>query len=413
MIGKKYIVICLCSVLYGGVKAQNNQLQYYIDRALQNSPLLKDIQNQVALNRYDSLLIKAAIKPQVTGSSFNSYSPLIKGYGYDAAITNGGNFNALVGVNKQLPDKKSLATRFQDLQLQSRSLNNSAKINEQDLKRNIIAQYITAFGSLQQLNFNKEVIQLLSKEEVILKKLTQGNVYKQSDYLAFLVTLQQQVLFVKQLNIQYRNDLATLNYLSGITDTSTVMLLNPGLNTSTLPVIPQTAVFRQFEIDSLKFINNKKLVDINYRPKLNLFADAGFNSTLAYSPYKNFGTSVGISLVVPIYDGKQRKLQYSKIDIAEKTRANYQSFFITQYQQQIAQLMQQLVATDELITDINNQLKYTQSLIDVNGKLLEAGEVRVADYILAINNYINAKNLITQNTISRLLIINQLNYWNK
>ena len=319
----------------------------------------------------------------------------------------------MVGVNKLLPNKKNIATQFENIQLQNQSIGNTAQITEQDLKRSIITQYITAAGSLQQLNVNKEISLLLGKEEAILKKLTQSNVYKQSDYLSFLVTLQQQDLLVKQLSIQYKNDLATLNYLSGIKDTSTVILQNPDISLKPLPGIRQSVFFKQFEIDSLKLGNSKKLIDNNYRPKINLYADAGFNSTLAYSAYKNFGTSFGASLIVPIYDGKQKKLQYSKIDIAEKTRTNYQSFFSSQYQQQIAQLTQQLAATNDLITDINNQLKYTQSLIDVNGKLLGAGEVRVTDYIIALNNYINAKNLITQNNISRLQIINQLNYWNR
>jgi len=37
----------------------------------------------------------------------------------------------------------------------------------------------------------------------------------------------------------------------------------------------------------------------------------------------------------------------------------------------------------------------------------------MTDYILALNNYITAKNLVVQNMIARLQIINQLNYWNK
>ena len=109
----------------------------------------------------------------------------------------------------------------------------------------------------------------------------------------------------------------------------------------------------------------------------------------------------------------QKKLQYSKIAIAEKTRANNRSFFSSQYKQQINQLRQQLQATEELLSSIIAQLKYTQGLIEVNGKLLEAGEARITDYILALNNYIVVKNLVTQNMISRLLIINQLNYWNR
>ena len=118
-------------------------------------------------------------------------------------------------------------------------------------------------------------------------------------------------------------------------------------------------------------------------------------------------------MTVPIYDGHQRQIQYAKLDIAERTRSGYKDFFTRQYSQQIAQLMQQLRATEELIGQINDQLKYTEALITVNGKLLGTGDARIADYILALSNYLNAKNLLTQNNITRLQIINQINYWNR
>ena len=409
-------IFIAASILIGcftNAKAQTNQLQYYIDISLQNSPLLRDYQNQVVLNKYDSLLLRAGFKPQVSGSSINTYSPVIRGWGYDAAITNGAGFASLVSVNKLIPNKKNTDAQFNNIKLQSQSITNAASISEQDLKRTIISQYITAEGSMQQLNVNKEISDLLTKEETILKKLTQSNVYKQADYLTFLITLQQQDLLVKQFSIQYKNDLNTLKYYCGITDTSTVILQSPEISIKPLPGISQSVFFKQFELDSLKLTNNKKLVDINYRPKVNLYADAGYYSSLAYRAYKNFGTSFGLSLIMPIYDGKQKQLQYSKIDITEKTRATYQSFFTSQYQQQITQLTRQLTATEDLITDINNQLKYIQALIDVDVKLFGSGEMKITDYILTLNNYINAKNLKTQNKISRLQIINQLNYWNR
>lgn len=392
---------------------QKNKLDFYINQGLASSPLLKDYQNQVQASYYDSLLIMAAYKPQITGSSFNSYAPVIKGWGYDNAITNGANVNALVGVNKQLVNKKTVASQFLNIQLQNDSLTNRGKIAEQDLKRTIIAQYITAYGDLQQLNFNKEINALLSKQEIILKKLTQNSVFKQVDYLAFLVTLQQQALVIKQQEMQYKSDYALLNYLCGINDTATVDLADPEIQSALLPDIAASVFFKQFEIDSLKLINSKSLLDINYRPKINLFADAGYNSSLAFKPYKNIGTSFGISATIPIYDGKQKKMEISKINIAERTRNNYKDFFTKQYAQQVNQLTQQLHETESMITTINAQLKYAQSLIEVNGKLLNAGEVRIADYILALNNYMNVKNLITQNMINRMQIINQINYWNR
>lgn len=410
---KSYLIILAYILMVNDGLAQTRSLNYYVDNAKTNSPLLKDYRNQVQSSVYDSLLILAAYKPQVTGNSFNSYAPVIKGIGYDGAITNGGNFSALVGVNKQLMNRKLVNAQFENLQLQNQSINNLYKITAQDLQRTIIAQYITAYGDQQQLIFNREVSALLTQEEIVLKKLTQGNVYKQVDYLSFLVTLQQQQLQVKQQMIQFRNDFATLNYLTGITDTAYVELQDPGISLSQLPPLSSSILFEKYAIDSLKLVNSRRLTDMAYLPKINIYADAGYNSSLAYKAYRNFGTSFGISATVPIYDGKQKRLQYSKLDIAERTRQQYSIFFVNQYSQQIAQFMQQLQSANELINDINDQLKYTRSLIEVNGKLLESGEVRIADYILALNNYLNAKNLITQTTINRLQIINQINYWNK
>jgi hypothetical protein len=410
---KKFIIFFLFIISTGAVQSQNNTLSYYIDRALQNSPLLKEYQNQIINNQADSQLILAGYQPQVTGNSFNSYAPVIKGYGYDNVITNGGTFASLVGVNKAIISKKNLGIQFTNIRLQNEGIANTAKVSEQDLKRVITSQYIIAWSDMLQLDFNSNIYELLKKEEVLLKALTESNVYRQTDYLTFLVTLQQQDLLLQQLKIQYQNDFAALNYSCGITDTGFVSLLKPEISLNRLPDISSSVFFRQFTIDSLKLGNRKDLVDFSYRPKINLFADGGFNSSLAYLPYKNFGISFGASLSIPIYDGKQKRIQYDKLQIAEKTRTGYKNFFTSQYNQQIAQLKQQIASTEELLKQINEQIRYSETLITVNGKLLQTGETKIADYIIAINNYLNAKNLLTQNTIVRLQLINQVNYWNR
>ena len=407
---KKIIILLLVLFPFLFCYSQQNKLQYYVDNALQNSPLLNDYKNQLQINTFDSLLIRAGLKPQVNFTSINAYAPEVKGYGFDNAITNGANVSALIGVNKQFVNKKNLGAQFDNLNLLSRSIYNNVKITEQDLKRSIINQYITAYGTLLQVNFGNEIKMLLTKEEMILKKLTQSNVYKQSDYLAFLVTLQQQDFTVQQSTALYKNDIAILNYITGIADTSTIILEEPDIN---LPAVLDSSAaiyLQQYNIDSLKFVNSKRLADINYRPKIGVSADAGYNSSLAVMPYRNFGASVGVSVIVPIYDGRQKKLQYSKIDIQEKTRQANKIFFLNQYRQQTMQYTQQLNVADAIINNINAQLKYTQTLIDVNEKLLASGEIKITDYVFALNNYINTKNLISQNKINKLQLINQLNY---
>lgn len=395
------------------VSAQEKNLDYFISAAIKNSPLLKDYNSQARSNLIDSLRIRAAYKPQVNAVSNNLYAPVIGGWGYDNAITNGINFGQLITVSKEVANKKVLQNQFEAIQLQNNSLAVTGKISEQDLKKTITSQYVAAYGSWQQYLFNKDVYELLSKEDSILKKLTESGVYRQTDYLTFLVTLKQQKLSVTQARIQYRNDFSTLNYLSGLQDTSFEMLADPALQINALPELENTVYYQKFTTDSLLLKNNDAQIDLNYKPKISLYADAGYLSSFAYQSYKNFGTSVGINLSMPIYDGKQKKMQHDKIAIAEQTRQQYRDFFKTQYNQEIAQLVQQLEAADEIIAEATEQIKYTQGLMQANRKLMTTGDAHIVDYIIALNNYLNAKNIITQNTTGKLQIINQINYWNR
>jgi outer membrane protein TolC len=397
-----------------GVEAQQgSSLDFYLGQALQNSPLLKDYRNQVLAGRVDSALVKASYGPQVVGNSTNIYAPAIKGYGYDQAISNGGNFTTVVAVTKTLVGQSHLDAEYETIRLQNQGITNTSKISEQDLKKSVTAQYITAYGDLQQLRFNRDIYSLLQREEQVLKDLTEKNIYRQTDYLTFVVTLKQEGLLLRQLDIQYRNDHGTLNYLCGINDTSATLLDDPDIRLQSLPDIGNSVFFRQFGLDSLKLRNDRSLINFNYRPKASLYADGGWSSSLQYEPYKNFGVSFGFMVTMPIYDGHQRKMQYSKLDIAERTRTGYKDFFTRQYNQQVAQLTQQLKATEALIGQIDEQVRYSQTLIEVNEKLLGTGDAKIADYVIALTNYLNAKNLLTQNNITRLQIINQINYWNR
>ncbi len=405
--------IILCAFTCSASLAQTYTLDHYLEIAHNNSPLLKDLQNQIASNQVDSLRLRAGFKPQVNLNSAGLYAPSINGYGYSSAITNEHTLNGLIGVNQAIISKKNISAQLQAITLLSQSVSNASKISEQDLKKAITTQYITAYGDLQQYKFNLEVIDLLSKEEELLKKLTRSNVYHQSDYLTFLVTLKQQQLLLLQARLLYKNDFATLNYLTGIADTSMVELQEPLIQTGALPDIDNSIFFKQYKLDSLKLVNGRQLIDFTYKPKINLTADGGYNSDFMVQAYKNFGVSAGFVFTMPIYDGGQRKMQYKKLSLEENTRQNYKAFFSTQYRQQIAQLKQQIGETDNLLTQVNEQIKYSESLIKVDTQLLQTGDLRIADLVLAINNYLTIKNLKTTTIINKLQLINQLNYWNR
>ncbi|MBS1738827.1 MAG: TolC family protein [Bacteroidetes bacterium] len=408
---KKYILIIVffCQALM--VRSQTKDLTFFLNSSRDNDPAYHELQNALLSNKLDSMVLAASTKIQVNGNGNAYYSPIIRGFGYDAGITNGQQLSAIVALNKQINNKRYLSLQYKDLQLTGDSLIWSSSLGLRDIKKNITAQYIIVYGDQLQLDFNEEVIHQLSKEESVLKILTQKNVYRQADYLSFLVTLQQQKLTRNQALVQYKNDYATLNYLSGIIDTATTTLLPPSLERATSGEINNSFFTQNFQIDSLRINNNKSLLSAQYRPKISLFADGGYQSTLTITPYKNFGINTGITLSIPLYDGHQRRLQEQKLSIAERTRLQKKSFFERRYQQQILQLEQQLQNIENLKAPIEAQLKYLKVLIDVNSKLLETGDIRITDFILALNNYIAAKNLVVQNEVARYSILQQLNYW--
>lgn len=391
----------------------HRDLSYYLGEALHGSPLLKDYQNQARSNRLDSARIRAGYRPQVNGVSNNIYAPTYKGWGYDEAITNGADFSELVTFTQRLVGNKNLDAQYDAIRLQNQSLSISGKIGEQDLRKTVTAQYITAYGSWQQYQFNGEVLRLLQEEEGLLKQLTNQGVYHQTDYLTFRVTMQQEALALSQARLQYQGDFATLNYVCGLMDTTFGSVPEPVLDSVAWLDPENTVFYRQFTVDSLVLRNNDALIDFGYKAKVNLYADAGYSSSFQVTPYKNFGASVGVNVTVPIYDGKQRKMQHDKVSLSEMTRENYRDYFKTQYQQQVAQLLQQLQSTQALIDQAREQSVYTKALIDANRKLLATGDVKIADYIIAIGNYLTAQNIIRVNTVGKLQIINQINYWNR
>jgi outer membrane protein TolC len=393
--------------------SQTRDLDGFLQQALTNSPLIKDLNNQILSAQIDSVRIRAGFKPQLTASSSGLYAPVKNGFGYSPAITNGQSLNGLVSINKSFIGKTYLNAQFAGIGLQRDSIRNTVKLTEQELRRSITAQYITAYGSLEQQRYSQEIVDLLSKEDNLLKALTRSNVYRQSDYLSFLVTLKQAQLQLSQARLQYQTDFAMLNYLSGVADTTISQIAEPELHPATGINVQNSIFFRQYHLDSLRLTNSRRLIDYSYKPKLGVFADAGYNSDLTAQYYKNFGTSVGFTVSVPLYDGGLRKLAYKQLSIQEETQKSNKTFFNKQYAQQINQVNQQIGTYDKLIIEIKDQFKYSESLIKVDTKLLQTGDLKIADLILALNNYLTIKSLLSQNIISRLQLINELNYWSR
>lgn len=406
----KNILSAIILVVFVFGKLQAQSLDIYIASALKNSPLLYDYNNQMLAGRLDSLLISAAFKPQVNQVSQAMYAPAGSGWGYDEAITNGGNYSAVVNVTQSLFNKKHINGQLQSIDLLNQTLKNNAKITVLDLKKSITAQYLTAYTDFIQYQFNQSVLARLTDEQRTVKVLVDKGVYLITDYMNLQVLTTAQKIAISQSFIQLKNDVAVLNFICGVTADPEVSLIKPDITVQNNLNAENSPLFAQFRIDSLKNLNSRLMIDLNYRPRINAFADAGFNSIAPENIPHNFGGSFGVNFAIPIYDGKQRKLQYDKINLAENTRIYYKHYYSSQYTLQFNQLTGQLKLTENLIGEISNQLLEQERLIDLYRIEIEKGLVRFLDYLTVLNNYTATKNTFMVAEMNRLQIINQLNY---
>ncbi len=400
--------LILAAIFPGYINAQS--LDIYINSALKNSPLLYDYNNQVLAGRLDSLLLIASFKPQINQVSQVMYPPTGPGWGYDEAITNGGNYSAIVNVTQSLFNRKHINGQLQSIDLLNQTLKVNANITVIDLKKSITAQYLTAYADFMQYQFNQSVLARLTDEQKTVKVLVDKGVYLITDYLNLQVLTTAQKIAISQSFIQLKNDVAVLSFICGITDLQEINLVKPEITVQNDLSYESSPLFAQFRIDSLKNTNNRQIVDLNYRPRLSAFADAGFNSITPENIPHNFGGSFGVNFSIPIYDGKQRKLQYDKLNLAENTRIFYKQYYSSQYKLQFGQLTDQLKLTENLMNEISNQLSEQEKLIDLYQIELEKGLVRFLDYLTVLNNYTATKNTFLITEMNRLQIINQLNY---
>jgi hypothetical protein len=410
MMRLKLLSSLVLSLLPVMVTPQTKSPDFYIDHGIRNSPLLKDLNNQLSTSFIDSLLIRAAKKPQVEAKSQLLYSPYYHSFGYDEVITDGGNYQAITAVTQNILNRRELENKFQSVEIQKQSISNTARLSVADLRKTITDQYITSYSDYLDLEFNRSFLGLMHSENNLVKQFAESGICNQSDYLSLLVETQGQEVLVYQLKNQYKKDLSLLNQLCGLNDTTTCELQEPKLQLIEVVDTVNSPYFRQFVIDSLKIVNERNALGIKYRPKISWFADAGFLTSTPENFYRHFGYSIGASLIVPIYDGQQKNLETRKLSISENTISNYRSKYKKQYDQLLFQLNDELKGAGEVKTQIDKQLVTADQLVASLKAQLEAGQVRMTDYITAIKNYRNINRNLNFVNIRVYQIRNEINY---
>jgi outer membrane protein TolC len=393
--------------------AQVRTIDDYIGSARRYNTSLIDYRNQFAALGFDSAKIANSYLPKINFSSQVMIAPVIGGFGYDSAITNGGNYSALVAASQELFQGGNRDLQIAKLRAQRQSIATTLILNERELIKGITTQYVTTYSDLNALQTAQENLKLIDEQLQILKELVSKGVYSQMDYLNLMISRNQQSIAVLQAQSQYRADLYKLNLQSGIQDTANVLLGAPSLSVNPALSSTQSLRIAQFTYDSLSIEYDRSLLDWTYRPKLGWFADAGLNTSDPRNAYHNLGFSAGLNLSIPLYDGGQRSFEYQKFDLQQNTLAAKARIFTFERNSNRMMLTGQMELQDSLIGEYRKQLESINELLQFQKQQLRQGNLKINDLLITYNTLNTTRSALRQAEIARSQSVIELNYINQ
>lgn len=414
--------------LYQPALSQNT-LDYYVEQAKQNSPLIQDNKNQDEAAKVEIERIKAFYtKPQVTLTGAVAVSPIInrdnakpelnisptdatRYYGYDIAASNGGVYQGLVNVTQNLFTASKYEAASRQAVIGAKINQNNIQLSAHDLEKFVTDQYVLCLQDLKQIEYINGLIQLLTEQKNISLKLAESGLLKQSDLLLISIEYETQQNAANTFMATYRRDYMDLNIICGINDTTSQVLQDISL-TINQAVVTDSRYTERFRLDSLNMVAAQQNFELKYKPQLSAFANAGLNGVYVPTLPNRFGASAGINFTVYIFDGRQRALNQQRTNLLLRSTQAYKSNFITQNTIRKNKFLNEIRSLDERIAVSANQLKEYKQLLDFYKKELVTGQQSIVTYINTVKNVaILQRDYVLMQTTKQLLI-NNYNYWN-
>ena len=420
-------ILFLFCFLHSYVNAQTD-LSFYINQAKENSPLIKDNKNQSEASKAELERLKALYtKPQITFNAGVAVSPIINrdngktqfqispsdatNYtGYDIAASNGGIYQGMLNVNQPLFNAGKLKMASEQVLVANQINLNTIKLSEHDIEKIVGDQYVLCLQDLKQTDYIIQLTQIINEQKVVVNKLAENGLLKQSDLLLVSIEQQTQQNTLAMYKSIYRRDLMDLNILCGINDTSLITINNLDLTISSS--VSQSNFTEKFRLDSLNLLAAQKNFELKYKPQLSAYANTGLNGVYVPTLPNRFGLSGGLNFSVYIFDGKQKSLNKKKTDILIKSTQSYKSNFITQNTIRKYKILAEILSLNDRIVISTNQLKDYKQLLEYYKKEVITGQQSVVAYITTIKNLAALQRDYVLMQSSKLLLINTYNYWN-
>lgn len=400
-----------------------NNLSYYLSKGLENSPVLKEIQNSEMSNKLQSELnYSQTSAPQVYLSVnylfapyFNnngrilSTNPDAKAIGYDVGITNGGLYSAQINIEKNIFNSGLTNALDNQIGIQQKQFKFNYDLEKKNLQKQITDQYLTAYKSMLLFSLSKEVLRNVEDQLKITSDLVEKGFANSQSYFLLKIELQAQQIALGENLQQYKADLLQLNSICGIKNTQTVFI--DSVQVKMISTNKNFNFLEKFSLDSLAVINQQNLFETKYQPQVKLFFNTGLNAVELDGIQRKFGLSVGVDFQLPILDGGQKDLTRQQNLISISSISGYKYYASANIDNQIKNSITNINLIKNNLNKINDQLNDYKQLIKISVKQLNSGDISMIDYLSILRNFIDLRKNKIEKEIALQTEINNYNYW--
>ncbi|RKR83776.1 outer membrane protein TolC [Mucilaginibacter gracilis] len=418
-----YIILVIFSQV---AFAQQLNIDYFISNALKNDAGIKQNVNQQQIYGLQAQLINAQNKkPQVNFTSDYTFAPFFAdngkpisitpnpaadAFGYDAALTNGGLYATQLNVAIPLLNRKTIST-LQDQNTNLAAVNLSTKKQlEHDLRKNVTDLYIQVYQAQQQEEYLQQVIQQVSEHKATVEALVKRGLLMQSDYLLLEIEQNGRETDLSTARIAEVNAYGALKNAAAISDTGFNKLQEPVI---AIQASPATFYFREkFKLDSLTISLQQTAFNTKYLPALTFAGSGGMMASDFTNIPHNVGLEASLHLNIPIYDGRQRKINDSQNKITQQGIAYARDNFTIQQKNYLQNIQKQIGLFNQNMVLIKKLIQKQDLLLQLDKEKLQNGQLSIIEYIKSISDYVAAKQNLTAAKVQVLLLANQYNYYN-
>ncbi len=424
----KYIFLIIILLSFNQAFTQTYNVDFFINKAKENSPVLYRQNNKNQLVSIDLQRITTIYtKPQISANASLLFAPIISTdnnkttfqpisqgatdyYGYDLGYSDGGQYVASVSINQPLFNNKKILVYQEQADVQQTSNLNNIQLSINELEYSVKYQYLLCLNAKKQLDFSNKNQKIISDEISIMQQLVQSGIYQPSDLSLLEIEQKTYQIQSEKYKLIYNDNIADLLILCGLADTSINEIDDLILQLETQK--NDSLFLEKYRLDSINIALSQQVWDLQYKPQLSAFADAGMSSI--YLPdYKRFGFSFGVKFSWLLYDGKQRNLIGQRNKILLDNNSFSKNNFSSQNQMRKQKILNTITSLEKQINLLDEQLTDYDNLMEIYKLKISQGQISIINFVEILKKVSDAKQQKISLEMQEQILINTYNYWNE